>query len=154
MEKGCVSKIKILLVEDNQDDIELTKRAFEKEKFSNPIKIIKDGQEALDYFKNICSLRNCHEEDFPGLILLDINLPKVSGIELLKYIKNTSKLKRVPVVILTTSKRDEDIIASYDLGVNSYLQKPIAFNKFVETIRNIRLYWVLTNTPPILEDGN
>jgi len=154
MEESHIYRIKILLIEDNQDDIELTKRAFAKEKFSNPIKIIKDGQKALDYFRDICSSKDSAEEDFPGLILLDINLPKVSGIELLKYIKNTNKLKRVPVVILTTSKRDEDIITSYDLGVNSYLQKPVAFSKFVETIRNIQLYWVLTNTPPIMEEGN
>lgn len=145
-----VANINILLIEDNQDDIELTQIAFQKGKISNPIKIIKDGQEALDYLKEISVSQDINELDFPGLILLDVNLPKVSGIEILKFIKTTERIKRIPVVILTTSKRDEDIIASYDLGVNSYIQKPVVFDKFVDTIQKVQLYWVLTNTPPLL----
>ncbi len=152
MGKNNVTRIKILLIEDNQDDIELTKIAFEKGKISNTMKVIKDGQEALDHLNEICSSGDISEADVPGLILLDINLPKVSGIELLKFIKNADKIKRIPVVILTTSKRDEDIIASYDLGVNSYIQKPVDFAKFVSTIQNIQLYWAITNTPPVFED--
>lgn len=152
MGKNNVTRIKILLIEDNQDDIELTKIAFEKGKISNTMKVIKDGQKALDHLNEICSSGDISVADVPGLILLDINLPKVSGIELLKFIKNADKIKRIPVVILTTSKRDEDIIASYDLGVNSYIQKPVDFAKFVSTIQNIQLYWAITNTPPVFED--
>lgn len=149
MQKNNISVIKILIVEDNQDDIELTKIAFKKGKISNQIEVLKDGQEAMDYLKKIITLKGHLTGKLPGLILLDINLPKVSGIEVLKFIKSTDKIKRIPVVILTTSKRDEDVVASYELGVNSYIQKPVAFSKFLDTIQNVQLYWALTNTPPV-----
>lgn len=149
MKKKDTFIIKILIIEDNQDDIELTKIAFKKGKISNQIETLKDGQEAMDYLKEISTFKGPLLGKIPGLILLDINLPKVSGIEVLKFIKSTDKIKRIPVVILTTSKRDEDVVASYELGVNSYIQKPVAFSKFLDTIQNVQLYWALTNTPPV-----
>ncbi len=152
MSKQEVPAIRILLVEDNLDDIELTKVALKKGKITNPITTISDGEEALTYLKKMSLSKNITENDLPGLILLDINLPKVSGIEILKFIKSTEKIKRIPVVILTTSKRDEDIVASYDLGVNSYIEKPVAFDKFVETIKHVQLYWALTNTRPVMDE--
>lgn len=141
-----VETVDILLVEDNQDDIELTQEALTIGKVVNTLTVVRDGQEALRYlFGN-----GTAPEKIPGLILLDLRLPRVDGIEVLKRIKQEPILRRVPVVILTTSKRDEDIVHSYDLGVNSYIQKPVLFEKFIETVKTLELYWLLTNTPPIL----
>lgn len=141
-----VEPVDILLVEDNQDDIELTQEALTIGKVVNTLTVARDGQEALRYlFGN-----GTAPEKIPGLILLDLRLPRVDGIEVLKRIKQEPILRRVPVVILTTSKRDEDIVHSYDLGVNSYIQKPVLFEKFIETVKALELYWLLTNTPPIL----
>lgn len=145
MEEKRETRIKILFIEDNQDDIDLTIATFKRCKISNPIKVIKNGQEALDYLKKICFSNDITSSAIPNLILLDLNLPKVSGIEILEFIKTTEKIKRVPVVILTTSRRDEDIVESYDLHVNSYIQKPVTLDKFTEIIENFRLYWLLTN---------
>ena len=142
--------LKILLVEDNPDDIELTRIALKEGHIINEMEVIRDGEEALDYFQKNCLSPNALESDLPALILLDINLPKVDGIEILKYIKKTEKIKRIPVVMLTTSQRDEDIVSSYDLGVNSYIQKPVEFDKFIKTVATVQLYWMLTNTPPLL----
>ncbi len=144
--------MKILLVEDNSDDIELTRVALKEGNVLNKMDVARDGQEALDYFQKKCLVKDASEFDLPGLILLDINLPKINGIEVLKFIKKTEKIKRIPVVMLTTSKRDEDIIDSYDLGVNSYIQKPVEFDKFVEMVASVKLYWLLINTPPVMND--
>lgn len=143
--------VPILLVEDNQDDIELTGKALRKGKIYNHLYIVKDGKEAIDFLFHRGIYKKKSKAPVPGIILLDINLPKIDGIEVLRQIKNHPKLKRIPVIILTTSKRDQDIIQSYNLGVNSYIQKPVDFDKFMETVKNIELYWILTNTPPILE---
>lgn len=137
--------IEVLLVEDNPDDVEITKRAFSKGNILNRLNIVRDGQEALEYLYRQGEYEAAPR---PGLILLDINLPKVNGIEVLQKIKKDSDLKRIPVVMLTVSRRDEDIVESYDLGVNSYIIKPVEFDKFVETIKNIELYWLLTNEGP------
>lgn len=142
--------IDILLVEDNPDDIELTMRALRKGKIGNNISVVRDGEEALDFLLHRGEYSDKEKFPIPGLILLDLNLPKRNGIEILRKIKAEPILKRVPVIMLTTSKRDEDIIQSYDLGVNSYIMKPVEFDKFIQTIKNIELYWVLTNTPPLL----
>lgn len=139
--------MEILLIEDNEDDIELTREALRAGKIANTLTVLRDGQEALTHL-----FGNSHPplppERYPKLILLDLRLPKVDGIEVLKRIKEEPVLCRIPVVVLTTSKRDEDIVRSYDLGVNSYIQKPVLFEKFVETVKTLELYWVLTNIPP------
>ncbi|MBI3600391.1 MAG: response regulator [Nitrospinae bacterium] len=142
--------IDILLVEDNPDDVELTMRALKKGKIGNNIYVVRDGEDALDFLFHRGEYSDKKKFPIPGLILLDLNLPKRNGIEILREIKAEPILKRVPVIMLTTSKRDEDIIQSYDLGVNSYIMKPVEFDKFIQTIKNIELYWVLTNTPPLL----
>ena len=139
--------IEIFLIEDNEDDIELTKEALRAGKIANTLTVFRDGQEALKHlFGN--AQPPLPPERYPKLILLDLRLPKVDGIEVLKRIKEEPVLCRIPVVVLTTSKRDEDIVRSYDLGVNSYIQKPVLFDKFVETVKTLELYWVLTNIPP------
>lgn len=140
--------VNILLVEDNPDDVKITERALKQGKVVNKLFIVRDGQEALDFLFHRGDYADPQKAPRPGLILLDINLPKVSGIEVLKEIKSNPELRRIPVIMLTVSKRDEDVINSYDLGVNSYIVKPVEFEKFVETIKNIELYWILTNVAP------
>jgi CheY-like chemotaxis protein len=142
-----VSAIEILLVEDSQDDIELTLRAFKKNNLGNKIHVARDGAEALEFLKRV----ERGDAPHPGLILLDLKLPKVDGIEVLRYIKSREVLRRIPVVMLTTSKNDIDIETCYDLGANSYIVKPISFKDFMETIKNIQLYWIVTNQPPVVE---
>ena len=140
--------VNILLVEDNPDDVKITERALKKGKVLNNLYVARDGQEALDFIYNKGEYSDPQKAPKPGLVLLDINLPKINGIDVLKKIKSDEKLRRIPVIMLTVSKRDEDIIRSYDLGVNSYIIKPVEFDKFVETIKNIELYWLLTNISP------
>lgn len=141
--------VNILLVEDNPDDVKITERALTKGKVLNKLYVARDGQEALDFLFNEGEYADTQKAPRPGLILLDINLPKVNGIDVLKKVKGDEKLRRIPIIMLTVSKRDEDIIRSYDLGVNSYIIKPVEFEKFVEMIKNIELYWLLTNIPPV-----
>ena len=137
----------ILLVEDNPDDVELALHALKRNNILNPIKVVRDGQDALDYL--FCK-GDYEERAFqpPQLILLDLKLPKVDGIEVLGKIKADDTLKKVPVVILTSSKEEKDIVESYDLGVNSYIRKPVDFDQFVETVRYIGYYWLLLNEAP------
>lgn len=139
----------ILLVEDNPDDVELTLRALKKNHLINPVDVVRDGQEALDYlFYTGEHATSSHP--LPGIILLDLKLPKVDGLEVLKMIKEDRRLKLIPVVVLTSSKEENDLIRSYDLGVNSYIRKPVDFEQFVETVRQIKFYWLLLNEiPPI-----
>lgn len=136
---------KILLVEDNPDDIRITERALKEAKIINKLFIVRDGQEALDYLRHEGQYREHHISPKPGLILLDINLPRVNGLEVLKIIKEDDNLKRIPTVVLTVSKRDEDIIRGYNHGCNSFIQKPVEFDKFVEAVKLIGLYWGLLN---------
>lgn len=136
----------ILLVEDNPVDLELTLRAFRKHKVSNPIAVARDGEEALDYIH--MRGRFATEAPIPGLILLDIRLPKVDGIEVLREIKAHPVYRTVPVVMLTTSQQETDIRTSYELGANSYIAKPVDFDKFLEVVGRIDLYWLLTNIAP------
>lgn len=139
--------INILLVEDNPDDVELTMHALKKSNIANPIEVVRDGQEAIDYlFYKGKYLNSKHS--LPNLILLDLKLPKVTGIEILHKIKNDRKLKLIPVVVLTSSKEENDIMKSYDLGVNSYIRKPVDFDQFVETVKQIGFYWLLINERP------
>jgi len=137
--------IEILLVEDNPSDQELTIKALKKYNLSNNIFVVEDGADALDFIfaKGEYSSRNISL--VPKLILLDLKLPKVSGLEVLKQIKSDQRTKKIPVVVLTSSKEERDIIESYEYGVNSYIVKPVDFNKFIESIREIGFYWLLFN---------
>ncbi len=137
--------IKILLVEDNPDDIVISQRALKEAKVINELYVVKDGQEALDFLFHQGEYQDPSTSPTPGLILLDLNLPKVNGLEILEKIKENPTLKRIPVVVLTVSKRDEDLIKGYDLGCNSFIQKPVEFDKFVEVVKEVGLYWGLLN---------
>ncbi|GAB4490432.1 MAG: response regulator [Thermodesulfovibrionales bacterium] len=144
--------INILLVEDNPDDVELTLHALEKNNIANPVKVVRDGQEALDYlfYKGKYELS---DHELPHVILLDLKLPKVDGIEVLQRIKADRKTKLLPVVVLTSSKQESDILKSYDLGVNSYIRKPVDFDQFVDTVKHIGFYWMLINENPRVSPG-
>lgn len=140
--------IEILLVEDNPNDVELTLRALTKKNIINLVHVVGDGAEALDY---IYARGKYQDRDFtnkPKVVLLDLKLPKVDGLEVLKTIKDDKRLKTIPVVVLTSSREEPDIIKSYQLGVNSYIVKPVDFNKFVEAVSTLGLYWLLLNQPP------
>ncbi len=140
-------KIDILLVEDDENDILITKRAFKKGKLTNRVFVVRDGEEALDFLYHRGKYKDEEKFPRPGLILLDINMPKMDGIEVLKRIKNDPELKKIPVIMLTISQRDQDIIESYQLGVNSYIVKPVEFEKFREAVSTIDLYWALNELP-------
>lgn len=137
--------ISILLVEDNQDHAELTLKALEN---GNRVVWVKDGEEALDYLQRRGRFATNGAAPRPGLILLDVNLPKVSGHEVLKRVKADDDLRSIPVVMLTTSDRDEEVAASYRSGVNSFVTKPVRFSDFVERIKALKGYWVVTNRLP------
>ena len=139
-----VSPPPILLVEDNPMDLDLTLRAFSKKKFSNQVHIARDGEEALAFIP-----RWEAGEALPAVILLDINLPKVNGLEVLRQLKAHERFRRIPVVVLTSSREDKDLKTAYDLGVNSYIEKPVSFNKFMEVAEQIELYWCVLNERPI-----
>ena len=140
---AAVSPPPILLVEDNPMDLDLTLRAFNRKKFGNVIQIARDGEEALAYMG-----RWDAGEPLPAVILLDINLPKVNGLEVLRQLKAHEQYRRIPVVILTSSREDRDLETAYDLGVNSYIEKPVSFNKFMEVAEQIELYWCVLNERP------
>jgi CheY-like chemotaxis protein len=133
----------IMLVEDNPMDLDLTLRAFSKKRFGNNILIARDGEEALDFFP-----RWEAGDPVPAVILLDINMPKVSGLEVLRQLKGHERFRRIPVVMLTSSREDRDLKAAYDLGVNSYIEKPVSFSKFMEVADHIELYWCVLNERP------
>lgn len=138
----------ILLVEDNQSDIELTMRAFKKGRISNDVVVAENGREALDYLFGTGKYAGRDTAQMPTLILLDIKMPVMDGLETLKHIRASQQTRRIPVVILTSSQEDQDIAASYDLGVNSYIRKPVDFNQFVNAVKNLELYWLVLNEPP------
>jgi len=143
---------KILLVEDNPDDEALTLRALRKNNIANEVIVARDGVEALDYLFGEGAHADRDLTDQPQVILLDLKLPKVDGLEVLKRIRQDDRTRRLPVVILTTSSEDSDIISSYDLGANSYIRKPVDFDQFMEAVRQLGLYWLVLNiTAP---DGN
>jgi hypothetical protein len=141
----------ILLVEDNPADVELTLRAFKRRRLSNPIVVARDGEEALDYAHR--RGRFAEGAPVPGVILLDLRLPKVDGLEVLRDLKRHPVYRNIPVVVLTTSAEDRDIKRSYELGAASYIVKPVEFEKFLELVERIDLYWILTNVPYPLERG-
>ena len=147
----CVP-LDILLVEDEPAHADLTKRAIRKAGNANRIDIVSDGEEALDYLHNQGKYEDKVKYPMPGLILLDIKLPGIDGIEILKKIKEDPKLKQIPVIMLTTSEREEDIARAYNHYANSYLTKPVGFKEFEERIRQIDFYWMILNKPPILSE--
>jgi CheY-like chemotaxis protein len=144
----------ILLVEDNPSDVGLTQRAFAKSHIANEMIVVEDGQEALDYL--FCSGRYADRDqnDLPALVLLDLQLPRVGGLDVLRQIRAEERTCRLPVVILTTSKEEQDIAQSYDLHANSYVQKPVDFTKFVEAVQQMGLYWLVLNETPPVKRGN
>lgn len=135
----------ILLVEDNPDDIDLTKRAFKKANIKNELIIAEDGQEAID---QLFGDKNGGQPLRPVVTLLDLNLPKIGGLEVLRRIRKDDKTKHLPVVVLTSSNEESDLVESYDLGVNSYIRKPVDFKQFVEAVVTLQLYWMVLNQPP------
>nr|WP_314896083.1 response regulator [uncultured Flavobacterium sp.] len=142
------SKIQILLVEDNMNDAELTIRALKKNNLANELTHVRDGAEALDFIFAQGRYFDRKMDDFPNVIILDLKMPKVNGIEVLRRIKSDERTKKIPVVMLTSSKEDPDIQECYRLGVNSYVVKPVEFNHFVKAITDLGLYWMILNQPP------
>lgn len=138
----------ILLVEDNPDDAELTLRAFEKSKLVNKVVVARDGQEALEYLFATGAYAGRSEDEDPQVVLLDLKLPKLDGLNVLRRIRADERTKRLPVVILTSSNEEHDLIASYDLGANSFVRKPVDFAEFIEASRSLGLYWLVINQLP------
>jgi CheY-like chemotaxis protein len=145
---GSESVVEILLVEDNPRDAELTLRALKKHNLANKVQVVKDGAEALDYIFATGAYAERNINDHPKVILLDLKLPKVDGMEVLRRIRADERTKCIPVVVLTSSQEERDIVESYKLGVNSYIVKPVDFDKFLSTVQELGLYWLLLNKPP------
>ena len=137
----------ILLVEDNPDDVELTRLAFDEAKIANQLAVVGDGAEALDYLFARGRFADRDPTDLPSLVLLDLNLPKVDGREVLQAIRANDATRSLPVVVLTTSTEPFDVEATYALGVNSYIQKPVDFEQFVWAVKQVGLYWLVLNHP-------
>lgn len=141
-------EVEILLVEDNPNDAELAMRALRKNNLANNVYRVGDGEEALDFIFARGQYKKRKPEDSPKLILLDLKLPKIDGLEVLKILKADAVNRIIPVVVLTSSKEENDLIESYRLGVNSYIVKPVDFDKFTDSVRDIGLYWLLLNQQP------
>ena len=138
----------LLLVEDNPDDVELTRRAFARSNIINHLMVVTDGEEALHYLFATGPHAGRDPNALPHAVLLDLNLPKINGLEVLRRIRSEEATRRLPVIILTTSREERDIINSYDLGANSYVRKPVDFAQFVEAARQLGLYWLALNEKP------
>lgn len=141
-------KIDVLLVEDNPSDAELTIKALRKNKIINALLHLQDGEDALDYIFATGKYADRNIDDIPKIILLDLKMPKVDGLEVLTKLKSDQRTKIIPVVLLTSSKEEKDIVNSYKLGVNSYIVKPVEFDTFVKAVSDVGLYWLLVNQPP------
>ncbi len=142
----------ILLVEDNPDDVELTLRAFKKNNILNKVVVARDGVEALDFLFARGVYADRDKSVMPQVILLDLKLPKVDGLEVLQSLRADDRTKFLPVVILTSSKEEQDIISSYSLGANSYILKPVDFSQFSEAVRQLELYWLVLNQSPLVKE--
>jgi two-component system, response regulator len=140
--------VEILLVEDNSSDALLTMRALEKCKLANRIHLVRDGEEALDFLFCRGKFAGRASDSLPQLVLLDLKLPKVDGIQVLRELKADPRTRPVPVVVLTTSREERDLLRTYELGVNSYIQKPVNFGEFQEVVRQLGMYWLLLNSRP------
>ena len=138
----------ILLVEDNPSDVKLTKRALEQNQITNELIVAEDGGEALDYLFATGQYAGRDVRDTPAVVLLDLKLPRIDGLEVLQKIRAGELTRLIPVVILTSSDQEQDMIASYKLGANSYIRKPVDFHRFTEAVRTLGLYWLLLNEPP------
>jgi len=145
----AINPIEILLVEDNPADVELTLRALKKHNLTNHVKVVNDGAQALDYLFCSGAYAGKNKPPAPKVVFLDLKLPKVDGLEVLRRMKADPKTKLIPVVVLTSSKEEIDILESYKLGVNSYVVKPLDFDRFVEAVSELGLYWVLLNQAPV-----
>ena len=143
----------ILLVEDNQDDVDLALYTLRREKLANNILVASDGEEALDFLFCRGAFTDRTFDHPPKLVLLDLKLPKVDGMEVLKQVKSDPRTRTIPVVIMTSSKEARDLVASYNLGANSYIQKPVDFDQFRETVKTVGLYWLVINQPPVVESS-
>ncbi|TFG29480.1 response regulator [Candidatus Thorarchaeota archaeon] len=143
-----MSSKKILLVEDSTDDVLLTLRALQQANILNEVIIARDGQEAVEYLTGEGQYEGRNTSDAPVVVLLDLKMPRMGGLEFLRRIRSITALKLLPVVILTSSKEDQDICESYNLGANSYIQKPVDFDQFVQAIRTLGLYWLVLNVSP------
>jgi two-component system, response regulator len=142
-------EFEILLVEDNPDDAELALNALKKHNLANKVHWVEDGEEAIDFLYATGKYKGRHAGNKPKLILLDLKLPKVDGMEVLKKIKTDEKMKTIPVVILTSSREESDIINGYQLGVNSYIVKPVDFEQFSKSVLELGLYWLILNQPSV-----
>jgi two-component system, response regulator len=140
-------KLEILLVEDNQDDMDLAIHSLRRENLANHIIAVRDGEEALDFLFCRGAFAERSFGDPPKLVLLDLKLPKVDGMEVLKQVKSDPRTKSIPVIILTSSKEERDLVSGYNLGANSYIQKPVDFDQFRETVKSVGLYWLVINQP-------
>ncbi|MDD3568094.1 MAG: response regulator [Bacteroidales bacterium] len=141
--------VEILLVEDNPADVELTLRALKKNSIANRVQVAEDGEVVLNFLFGHGEFSSRNTDNKPKVVLLDLNLPKVDGLEVLRTIKSNPKTQAIPVVVLTTSKQETDIIESYRLGANSYIVKPVDFEKFVDSVRELGMYWLSINQPPL-----
>ena len=143
--------VEILIVEDTPEDLDLALRALRKAKITNHIQIARDGEEALEFIFCEGPFTERKMEDGPKVILLDLKLPKIDGLEVLRRIKHDPRTKSIPIVVLTSSREQNDVVESYDLGVNSYIVKPVNFEQFSEAVQKLGMYWLLLNHPPTLE---
>ena len=144
------NSIEILLVEDNPNDVELALHALKKNNLTNHIQVVRDGAEALEFLFGSGAYAGREVNHTPKVILLDLKLPKVDGLEVLRRVKSDERTRLIPVVVLTSSREERDIVESYRLGVNSYITKPVDFEQFTEAVRQLGLYWLLLNQPPVL----
>lgn len=148
-----MNKKTILLVEDNPDDVALTMRALKQNNITNEVVVAKDGAEALDYLFGTGSYAGRDANLIPQVVLLDLKLPKIDGLEVLKRLRADRRTRLLPVVILTSSKEEQDLLNGYNLGANSYIRKPVDFNQFTEAVRHLGLYWLLLNEAPPVKVG-
>ncbi len=148
------AELDILLVEDSQDDMDLALHALRRGNVANRIFVVRDGEEALDFLFCRGSYAQRTFDHPPKLVLLDLKLPKVDGMEVLKQVKSDPRTKTIPIVIMTSSKEERDLVAGYNFGANSFIQKPVDFDQFRETVKTVGLYWLVINQQPVTEDAH